>query len=232
MEAVDGPLDFERFPVGSILALIPFHVSTRPAMSHHIPPHPAQHSSLHRPAPRPPCTPSTTSTLGGRWWSSGTPSVAGREESGELPGCCTHTGVLHPPRLESCTHTVVLHPCQDPAPTPRSFTHPDAALISGFCTPSIQGCCTHTRVLNPPTPGCCTRAQTQHPSWGLTAASCTHTGVLHPHQGAAHSPPPPHSGVLHLFWGAALVLVSHTRVLHPCGVLDPQQAPTPTPRCC
>ncbi|PKK18082.1 D-threo-3-hydroxyaspartate dehydratase-like, partial [Columba livia] len=97
-------------------------------------------SSPSTPAPRPPCTPSTTSTLGGRWWSSGTPSAAGRKESRELPGCCTHTGVLHPPRLESCTHTGVLHPCQDPAHTPRSCTHPDAALISGFCTPSIQGC--------------------------------------------------------------------------------------------
>nr|XP_021156373.1 uncharacterized protein LOC102098018 [Columba livia] len=32
VEAVDGPLDFERFPVGSILALIPFHACATAAM--------------------------------------------------------------------------------------------------------------------------------------------------------------------------------------------------------
>lgn len=30
VEAVDGQLDFEQFPVGSILALIPYHVSVTP----------------------------------------------------------------------------------------------------------------------------------------------------------------------------------------------------------
>lgn len=31
MEAVDGELDFEQFPVGSTLALIPYHVSVSSA---------------------------------------------------------------------------------------------------------------------------------------------------------------------------------------------------------
>lgn len=43
VEAIDGRLDFQRFPLGSILVLIPFHVSTRPATPCHARPRPAQH---------------------------------------------------------------------------------------------------------------------------------------------------------------------------------------------
>ncbi|XP_075602999.1 D-serine dehydratase-like isoform X2 [Balearica regulorum gibbericeps] len=112
-------------------------------------------SSPSTPAPPPPCTPSTTSTPAGRWWSSGTPSVAGREESGELPGCCTHAETLHPHRDPAptpgccCTHIGALHPRRGPAPTPRPCTyaetsHPsrgpaptrDPAPTPGRCTPS------------------------------------------------------------------------------------------------
>lgn len=131
VEATDGPLDFESFPVGSILALIPYHVSI-----HHTSPTPTtpRHTWLsilthHRPVPLLPCTLSTTSMPRGRWWNSGTQSVAGREQ---LLGCCTS------PR--TYTHTGILCPYQDLASVLRSCTRME--ILQCMLRP-----CTHDETL-------------------------------------------------------------------------------------
>uniref|UniRef100_A0A8B9EKK8 D-serine dehydratase-like domain-containing protein n=1 Tax=Anser cygnoides TaxID=8845 RepID=A0A8B9EKK8_ANSCY len=69
-----------------------------------------------RPAPRLPCTRSTTCTRRARWWPSGTPSAAGRARPAPTPRSCAHA-------LRSCTHAEVLHPHYDPVPTPRPRTY-------------------------------------------------------------------------------------------------------------
>lgn len=148
VEAVNGQLDFEQFPVGSILALIPYHVSVSPAC-------PLGASAVSRLS-----VPSVTGLChgchaprvlrarcreGGGALAPRARLVERRERRfrrfwGDAPWTprpCTHPGILHPP------WTKTLHPHRDPTPTPGPTSTWDAAPTP--CTHSH----THSHSLHP-----------------------------------------------------------------------------------
>uniref|UniRef100_A0A8C4XPK7 D-serine dehydratase-like domain-containing protein n=1 Tax=Falco tinnunculus TaxID=100819 RepID=A0A8C4XPK7_FALTI len=109
VEAIDGQLDFERFPLGSVLALIPFHACATAAM------HPVYYVhamgkvvELWHPV---------------RGW-----VLHPHRGHATTLGCCAHAKVLclhrglaPMPRPSTCAG--VLHPLRDSAPTPRLCSH-------------------------------------------------------------------------------------------------------------
>lgn len=143
VEAVDGQLDFEQFPVGSILALIPYHVSVSPAC---------------------PLGASAVSRLS-------VPSVTGLCHGCHAPRVlrarCREGGGALAPRARMVERrerrfrrfwgdapwTKTLHPPWDPAPTldqdsappSRPYTHSRSYIRMGCCTHSH----THSHSLHP-----------------------------------------------------------------------------------
>ncbi|XP_074878529.1 D-serine dehydratase-like isoform X2 [Buteo buteo] len=132
VEAVDGRLDFERFPLGSILALIPFHVSTGPAAPRHAPPRPATPGSASLPAAGLRDRRHAPRLLRPRRGEGGgalapRPRLVGRRAgscrgAAPTPRPCAHAETLRPRRGAASTPRV-LHPLGDPALTPRPCTH-------------------------------------------------------------------------------------------------------------
>uniref|UniRef100_A0A8B9I2L2 Alanine racemase N-terminal domain-containing protein n=1 Tax=Anser brachyrhynchus TaxID=132585 RepID=A0A8B9I2L2_9AVES len=163
---------FREVPGGHRAGPRPLPREYRPPPSPAVPPPPrvSHLLSRRRPAPRLPCTPSTTCTRRARWWPSGTPSAAGRARP--AAEVLRRVGLLRPPRgpaatPRSCSHPEVLRPPRGPAPTPRSCSHPKVLRPPRGPAPTLKSCahalrsCTHAEVLHPhydpvPTPRPCT----------------------------------------------------------------------------